>query len=607
MDDFVVNVRQISQYPQKSSIDVNNDAFLLQQGGLGGPYAWTNVSTMLSSFSQWGFSAGIALPQNAQGLIGSSLTTQNGSNQGWNWYRNSSGGQQYLRTGVAGQWMFANGSLTFSISPQGQTDMPIQPAFWQQLFSCDWSGNFSVAQQINVGRDPVARNEVATLDWIRRNTVTSFNGRSGAIALQLSDLKPLVRTPEDPSLDSDGIATMAWVQSAISFRLTDMLGGYPFVNSFNGRREDVRLRLSDVMEVFFRSGAKPLAPTPPAFDASLRIANTRWVMDEIENIQLKEGPPGPVGPQGPVGTGFNFRGTLPDEPSLPPSGNEVGDLFITSDTNTGWVWDGSAWNPIGIISPTANVYVSDFPPAAANAGDLWWSSSTGELSLYYQGPSGLQWVIANTGIQGQQGPEGPPGQPGPNVSIGTGPPPLPTAGRMWFNPTTGVTQVFDGTNWQAVSSEPGATVSVGPTAPASPNDGDLWWDANNGDLMVWYVGPSGGQWVAASAGAQGPPGAPGAPGAPGVAGPPGVQGPPGTGLTLLGSVPTETALPPTGNAIGDMWVTDDTQELFTWDGTQWQQIGVGGGIAEAPTGMPGNPIYGRQNAAWIPLLDDGVW
>lgn len=561
---------------------------------------------MLGSFSQWGFSSGIPLPQNAQGLIGSSLTTQNGSNQGWNWYRNSSGGQQYLRSGVAGQWMFANGSLTFSIAPQGQTDMPISPSFWQQLFACDWSGNFSVAQQINVGRDPVARNEVATLDWIRRNTVTSFNGRSGNICLELRDIQALLRTPSDPTLDNDGIATMAWVQKAISFRLTDVLAGYPFVNSFNGRREDVTLRLSDVMETFFRRGAKPLTPTPPAFDNSLRIANTRWVMDEIENIQLKEGPPGPVGPQGPPGTGFNFRGTVPTMGDLPPTGNEVADLFITDDTNMGYVWDGSAWQEIGIITPSSRVFVSDIAPGAPTNGDLWWNSTTGELLVWYTGLSGSQWVIANTGIQGQQGPEGPIGPPGPNVFIGTTAPPLPLqTGQLWFNPTTRITQVWNGTTW--LPSGGGATVAVGTMPPVNPNDGDLWWDTNAGDLMVWYVGPSGSQWVVASAGAQGPPGTPGAPGIPGAVGPPGVQGPPGTGLTFLGSVTTETALPPTGNTVGDLYVTDDTQEMFAWDGSAWHLVGVGGGIAEAPTGMPGNPVYGRQNAGWVELLDDGVW
>ena len=47
-DDFVLNVKQILQYPQPTSV-LAADGFLLQTGGIGGPYRYSTVPPMLGT------------------------------------------------------------------------------------------------------------------------------------------------------------------------------------------------------------------------------------------------------------------------------------------------------------------------------------------------------------------------------------------------------------------------------------------------------------------------------------------------------------------------------------------------------------------------------
>lgn len=99
---------------------------------------------------------------------------------------------------------------------------------------------------------------------------------------------------------------------------------------------------------------------------------TPW--NDIPNW-LQQGPQGiqgPVGPVGPRGDGITIQDVVADYVSLPGSAN-TNDLYITSDTQDGWVWDGATWINIGPM----------------------------------QGPQGIQ------GIQGPQGETGPQGPAGP--------------------------------------------------------------------------------------------------------------------------------------------------------------------------------------------------
>jgi phage baseplate assembly protein W len=55
--------------------------------------------------------------------------------------------------------------------------------------------------------------------------------------------------------------------------------------------------------------------------------------------------------------------------------------------------------------------------------------------------------------------------------------------------------------------------------------------------------------------------------------PRGEKGEPGTGVTIKGTVPNSASLPSTGNTIGDMWIASDTGHGWSWEGTQWIDVG----------------------------------
>jgi hypothetical protein len=124
--------------------------------------------------------------------------------------------------------------------------------------------------------------------------------------------------------------------------------------------------------------------------------------------------------------------------------------------------------------------------------------------------------------------------------------------------------------------------------PDSPEVGQIFTGVErtwtwNGD--VWEI------FGAVSAGPQGPagpasevPGPTGPTGSIGFTGPTGPTGPAGldgSGVTILGTVADEASLPSTGNNIGDAYVVSG--ELYTWDGTAWQNIGQ----IQGPTGATG--------------------
>ena len=63
----------------------------------------------------------------------------------------------------------------------------------------------------------------------------------------------------------------------------------------------------------------------------------------------------------------------------------------------------------------------------------------------------------------------------------------------------------------------------------------------------------------------------------GATGPAGPQGPPGndgTSINILGTVPTSTSLPTSGNTVGDLYITDDTGDGWVWAASlAWINIG----------------------------------
>ena len=63
-----------------------------------------------------------------------------------------------------------------------------------------------------------------------------------------------------------------------------------------------------------------------------------------------------------------------------------------------WQWDGTAWvvAPAESTAAFSPVFISPFPPANPNPGELWWNSNTGQLFLFYQDATCEQWVAAAT-------------------------------------------------------------------------------------------------------------------------------------------------------------------------------------------------------------------
>ena len=153
-----------------------------------------------------------------------------------------------------------------------------------------------------------------------------------------------------------------------------------------------------------------------------------------------QGPQGPKGEPGTDGTGVNVVGTVNNASELDINyGGNIGDMFITIDNGTGYVWNGSSWifvghiqgpqgpqGPQGIQGPegqsnslTIGSVTSGSSPSASITG----VSPNQILNLVLvpgqQGQQGQQGQKGEQGPQGQQGSQGPQGPQGPQGSQGT--------------------------------------------------------------------------------------------------------------------------------------------------------------------------------------------
>jgi len=71
------------------------------------------------------------------------------------------------------------------------------------------------------------------------------------------------------------------------------------------------------------------------------------------------GPFGPTGPTGDTGAPLDFKGEVPTAGDLPPTGNQPGDAYITTDTKYFYIWNGTTWVNAGpIVSSTLVVNTS---------------------------------------------------------------------------------------------------------------------------------------------------------------------------------------------------------------------------------------------------------
>ena len=75
-----------------------------------------------------------------------------------------------------------------------------------------------------------------------------------------------------------------------------------------------------------------------------------------------------------------------------PINPTIGQVYTVGSES--WKWDGYCWGVAASTATYAPVFIGQFPPPAPIAGDLWWSSTSGKLCLYYADLDGSQWVSA---------------------------------------------------------------------------------------------------------------------------------------------------------------------------------------------------------------------
>lgn len=147
------------------------------------------------------------------------------------------------------------------------------------------------------------------------------------------------------------------------------------------------------------------------------------------------------------------------KPDSPPNGLSPGELFVEmNDPVRLWTGVPPEIDPTqrkllvdlsAVIPPPdggggAQVYIDEVPPAAAEHGDLWWESDSGQLFIYYADADSAQWVAAS--LQGSVGPQGLKGDVGATGAKGD-------KGDKGDTGTAGA---------------PGAAGATGPTGPAGP-------------------------------------------------------------------------------------------------------------------------------------------
>ena len=245
MGDQVLNVKQIGNYPAATAV-APTDLFLMQQGGLGGPYLSVTAPTIFNTALVLG--GGISLAPDA-------LIAWNGA------------------------------SLTFDTTtspPQFEFSDPVH------VPSLAASGNIFVAGS-----------PVLTQASFAGDLVTTWNGRAGDIVQSTDDIllaggAPIdsphfigfvtAPTPWDFRAASDQVATTQWVQTVVNQLLCTSI-----VTSFNGRGGDIWLTTADINAAYAASVAPiwPTAPNPALGDASSRIATTLFVDESLADLQLQ--------------------------------------------------------------------------------------------------------------------------------------------------------------------------------------------------------------------------------------------------------------------------------------------------------------------------------
>jgi len=296
MDDFVVNLRQITQYPFTTATN-STDAIVIQRGGLGGPFLSTTVSGLMTALQDPNdlLAIGATAPWDAVGsqVFAQSFTIGVNGALLYNLY-DSPAGTKYWQGGPGGVVQLGADGLSVCFAPVGAPGAFATP---QEVFLLSPIGDITITGQLTVAADPVEPLQVATMqyvdtqvsamnfapntnpdflgtvtingvpaattadvtDAINSSTVTSFNGRqgsvtllptdavlsfngrTGAVTLAASDLTPLnvalLASPAftgNPTISGAFIATQGWVSTQLTTTVASLnLGQYALTNSPN--------------------------------------------------------------------------------------------------------------------------------------------------------------------------------------------------------------------------------------------------------------------------------------------------------------------------------------------------------------------------------------
>ncbi len=207
-----------------------------------------------------------------------------------------------------------------------------------------------------------------------------------------------------------------------------------------------------------------------------------------------------------AGVGNINSGDTPSGDVLPPTGNQVGDVFFNTTNNTMYYWDGSQWVPIANDVTAADIFVgtlaeidAEVPANERRNGFLWWNTEDGTLYIWYIDANTSQFVIAIPSSGG--------GGSGASVAVNNVPPTNADQGDMWWNTTDGRLYIWyqDVDTGQWVDASPDSQVSPitsGENFPTTGLENDMFFNTTDGRLYIYYNDGSSLQWVDASPDSQ---------------------------------------------------------------------------------------------------------
>ena len=280
-DDLILNVRQIENYTSTSSAQPT-DALLIQRGGLGGPY----YSIAAENFVATALSQGGPLmigndepPLSAfDNIFAGGLVFGSGGYIAANIYEATDVPWRFLTNGPGAVFgITPDVGFVIDFASGGAAGAPVLApgiAFIRAMTLTPAGAMTLNIGTLSVARDPVSPLEVATARFVAANTVGSFNGRTGAVTLNLGDIlgaggapifsprfggQPRAQTPP-PGDNSSWLATTAFVQATVRQQLD--LSGYALLDSPN----------------FI---GVPTAPTASAGSSDGQLATTAFVQNAV--------------------------------------------------------------------------------------------------------------------------------------------------------------------------------------------------------------------------------------------------------------------------------------------------------------------------------------